>query len=110
MAYEFTCQLAPYHLLWEPQFFCDTCFLVDQFHISGHTKCSKASSSTYAMQFNPNLQVINTSAVEVRNSGAAKIWKSVSYMMQCHAIQYMKVHMDVMNRCKIKTMIQKGLL
>ena len=110
IVYDFACQLAPYCLLREPQFFCNTRFLVDQFHASGHTKCSQASSLTYAMQFDPNLQVINTSAAEVGNSGAAKIRKSVSYMTQCHAIQYTKVYMDVMNRCKIKTMIQKGLV
>ena len=109
VVYDFTCQLAPYCLLREPQFFRDTRFLVDQFHASGHTKCSRASSSTYVMQFDLNLQVINTSAVEVGNSGAAKIQKSVSYMTQWHAIQYTKVYMDITNRCKIKTMIQKGL-
>jgi len=109
VVYDFACQLAPYCLVREPQFFRDTRFLVDQFHASGHTKCSKASSSTYAMQFDPNLQTINTSAAEVGNSGAAKIWKSVSYMTQRHAIQYTKVYMDIVNRCKIKTMIQKGV-
>ena len=108
--YDFACQLAPYCLLREPRFFRNTRFLVDQFHASGHTKCSKASSSTYAMQFDPNLQVINTSAAEVGNSGAAKIRKSVSYMTQRHAIQYTKVYMDVVNRCKIRTMIQKGVV
>ena len=110
VVYDFACQLAPYCLLREPQFFRNTRFLVDQFHASGHTKCSKASSSTYVMQFDPNLQVINTSAAEVGNSGAAKIRKSVSYMMQRHAIQYTKVYMDVMNRCKIRMMIQKGVV
>jgi hypothetical protein len=110
VVYDFACQLAPYCLLREPQFFRDTRFLVDQFHASGHTKCSKASSSTYAMQFDPNLQVINTSAAEVGNSGAAKIRKSVSYMTQRHAIQYTKVYMDVTNRCKIRRMIQKGVV
>ena len=101
VVYDFACQLAPYCLLREPRFFRDTRFLVDQFHASGHTKCSRASSSTYAMQFDPNLQVINTSAAEVGNSGAAKIRKSVSYMTQGHAIQYTKVYMDIINRCKI---------
>jgi len=109
VVYDFACQLAPYCLLREPHFFRNTRFLVDQFHASGHTKCSKASSSTYAMQFDPNLQVVNTSAAEVGNSGAAKIRKSVSYMTQRHAIQYTKVYMDVMNRCKTRTMIQKEL-
>ena len=110
VVYDFACQLAPYCLLREPQFFRNTRFLVDQFHVSGHTKCSKASSSTYAMQFDPNLQVINTSAAEVGNSGAAKIRKSVSYMTQRHAIQYTKVYMDVTNRCKIGAMITKGVV
>ena len=110
VVYDFACQLAPYSLLREPQFFRNTRFLVDQFHASGHTKCSKASSSTYAMQFDPNLRVINTSAAEVGNSGAAKIRKSVSYMTQRHAIQYTKVYMDIMNRCKTQTMIQKGIV
>lgn len=110
VVYDFACQLAPYCLLQEPQFFRETRFLVDQFHASGHTKCSRASSSTYTMQFDPNLQVINTSAAEVGNSGAAKIRKSVSYMTQRHAIQYTKVYMDVMNRCKTQSMIQKGIV
>ena len=108
--YDFACQLAPYSLLREPQFFRNTRFLVDQFHASGHTKCSKASSSTYAMQFDPALQVINTSAAEVGNSGAAKIRKSISYMTQRHAIQYTKVYMDVVNRCKTRIMIRKGII
>ena len=110
VVYDFACQLAPYCLLREPHFFRDTRFLVDQFHASGHTKCSKASSSTYAMQFDPNLQVINTSAAEVGNSGVAKIRKSVSYMTQRHAIQYTKVYMDVVNRCKIRRMIEKSIV
>ena len=109
VVYDFTCQLTPYCLIWEPQFFRNTHFLVNQFHALGHTKCSKALSSTYTMQFDPNLQVINTSTVEVGNSGAAKIWKSVSYMTQQHAIQYTKVYMDIMNRCKTRVMIKRGI-
>ena len=62
------------------------------------------------MQFDPNLQVINTSAAEVGNLGAAKIRKTVSYMTQRHAIQYTKVYMDVMNRCKTGAMIKKGIM
>jgi hypothetical protein len=80
VVYDFACQLAPYCLVREAKFFQNTRFFVDQFHASSHTKCSKASSSTYAMQFDPSLQVVNTSAAEVGNSGAAKIRKSVSYM------------------------------
>jgi len=110
VVYDFACQLAPYCLIREPNFFRNTRFFVDQFHASGHTKCSKASSSTYAMQFDPSLQAVNTSVAEVGNSGAAKIRKSVSYMTQRHAIQYTNVFMDVVNRCKYLSMKWKGLL
>jgi len=110
VVYDFACQLAPYCLVREAKFFQNTRFFVDQFHASGHTKCSKASSSTYAMQFDPFLQAVNTSAAEVGNSGAAKIRKSVSYMTQRHAIQYTDVYMDITNRCKYLSMKQKGLL
>jgi len=99
VVYNFACQLAPYCLMREAQFFRNTRFFVDQFHASGHTKCSKASLSTYAMQFDPSLQVVNTSVAEVGNSGAAKIRKSVSSMTQRHAIQYTNIYTDVMNRC-----------
>jgi hypothetical protein len=98
--YDYACQLALYSLVREPQYVQDTCFLVDQFHAIGHTKCSPASSATHAMQYDPNLQGINTSAAEVGNSGVGKIQKSVSYMTQRHAIQYTKVYMDTSNRCK----------
>ena len=50
------------------------------------------------MQYNPQLQAINTSATEVGNSGASNFRKSVSYMTQWHAIQYIKVYMDIMNQ------------
>lgn len=100
VVYDFACQLAPYAYIREAEFFQHTRFIVDQFHFSGHTKCSRACSATYAMQHNPVLQVINTSAAEVGNSGAARICKSVSYMTQAHAIQYTKVYMDVTNRIK----------
>lgn len=100
VVYDFACQLAPYSFVREPKFFQNTRFVVDKFHANGHTKCTKASSATHAMQYDPNLEVVNTSAAEVGNSGTAKIRKSVSYMTQIHAIQYTKVYMDVTNRCR----------
>lgn len=104
VVYDYACQLAPYAMVREPAFFRDTRFVVDEFHAMGHTKCSSASSATHAMQYDPNLQVVNTSAAEVGNSGVGKIRKSVSYMTQTHAIEYTKVYMDVMNRCKRRHM------
>ena len=98
IVYDFACQLAPYCLVREPGYFGQTRFVVDEFHTSDHTKCSRASHASFVMQYDPQLQAINTSAAEVGNSGASKIRKSVSYMTQRHAIQYIKVYMDIMNR------------
>lgn len=110
IVYDFACQLAPYSMVREPIFFQGTRFFMDEFHETGHTKCSSASSATHGMQYDPDLQVVNTSAAEVGNSGIGKIRKSVSYMTQTHAIEFTKVYMDVMNRCKRRAMQDKGLL
>ncbi|KAF8502473.1 hypothetical protein BU17DRAFT_58748, partial [Hysterangium stoloniferum] len=91
-------------LIREPSFFCNTWFVIDEFHTADHTKCSKASAASFVMQYDPLLQSVNTSAAEIGNSGAAKICKSVSYMTQHHAIQYLKVYMEVMNRCRTLTL------
>ncbi|KAF8510655.1 hypothetical protein BU17DRAFT_77649 [Hysterangium stoloniferum] len=79
IVYDFACQPASYCLIHKPSFFCNAQFVIDEFHTADHTKCSKA---------------INTSVAEIGNSGAAKIHKSVSYMTQCYAIQYVKVYME----------------
>lgn len=106
IVYDFACQLAPYSWIQEAQFFRNTRFVVDQFHASGHTKCSRALSATFAMQYDANLQLVNTSAAEVGNSGAGKIQKSVSYMTQIHAIQYTKIYMDGSNCLKTWAIVE----
>ncbi|KAF8523054.1 hypothetical protein BU17DRAFT_31780, partial [Hysterangium stoloniferum] len=88
IVYDFVCQLAPYCLICEPDYFGQTCFVVDESHASDHTKCSRASHAGFVMQYDPQLQAINTSAAKVGNSEASKFRKSISYMTQCHAIQY----------------------
>jgi hypothetical protein len=104
VVYDFACQLAPYAYVREADFFKQTRFIVDQFHFSGHTKCSRACSASFAMQHHPVMQVVNTSAAEVGNSGASRVRKSVSYMTQAHAIRYTKVYMDITNRIKHRDM------
>lgn len=49
IVYDFACQLAPYSWVREAQYFRETRFVVDQFHATGHTKCSRAASATFAM-------------------------------------------------------------
>ena len=35
--YDFACALRPYCMLREPDFFADTTFVIDSFHVKGHT-------------------------------------------------------------------------
>lgn len=102
--YDFACQLGPYCRTREPDFFGDTTFLIDNFHASGHNKCSKAFFlSTYAGS-QPSLARVNSSAAECGNSGLAKIRKSVRYMGQERAILYAAVFLSFWNRAKIRKM------
>ncbi|KIK55617.1 hypothetical protein GYMLUDRAFT_175271, partial [Collybiopsis luxurians FD-317 M1] len=97
MAYDFACALGPYCWMQEPDFFADTQFIIDGFHLSRHTKCSKASFlKTYA-NVDPTLAKINSSAVECSNSGLAQICKSISYMEQDQAILYCWVFLCMWN-------------
>ncbi|KIJ31609.1 hypothetical protein M422DRAFT_53298 [Sphaerobolus stellatus SS14] len=107
IVYDFACQLAPYSSVREPSFFGNTRFVVDEFHASDHTKCSKASHASFALQHDPQIQLINTSAAEVGNSGASKICKSVSYMTQWHAIIFIKTYLDIMNCCRTAKLLSK---
>ncbi|KAF8515124.1 hypothetical protein BU17DRAFT_76913 [Hysterangium stoloniferum] len=77
IVYDFACQLAPYCLIHEPGYFGQTRFVVDEFHASDHTKCSRTSHAGFVMQYDPQLQAINTRATE-----------------------YIKVYMDIMNRSR----------
>ncbi|KIJ34023.1 hypothetical protein M422DRAFT_182664, partial [Sphaerobolus stellatus SS14] len=107
IVYDFACQLAPYSIVRDPSFFGNTHFVVDEFHASDHTKCSKASHASFVLQHDPQIQLINTSAAEVGNSGASKIRKSVSYMTQQHAIIFIKAYLDIMNRCRTAKLLSK---
>ena len=96
--YDFACQLGPYCMSHEPEFFKDTLFVVDEMHANGHTSCSQACFVSNYMQLRPKLMSINSSAAECSNAGLARIRKSVSYMSQAHAIQSTYVYLCVWNR------------
>ncbi|KAJ6527192.1 hypothetical protein B0H19DRAFT_1196670 [Mycena capillaripes] len=105
--YDFACALGPYCMTREPVFFADTQFVIDDFHASGHTKCSPAAFlKTYA-QVDPRLARINTSAAECGNGGISRIRKSVSYMTQSRAIAFTRVFISIWNRLMIRK--QRGL-
>ncbi|KIK59239.1 hypothetical protein GYMLUDRAFT_169751 [Collybiopsis luxurians FD-317 M1] len=97
VVYDFACALGPYCWTREPDYFADTQFVIDRFHLSRHTKCSNASFlKTYA-DVDPALSKINSSAAECGNSGLAHIRKSISYMGQERAILYCWVFLCIWN-------------
>jgi len=102
--YDFACNLQPYCMTREPDFFADTTFLIDLFHSSGHTKCGKACFLSNYTETDANLVGLNSSAAECGNGGILRIRKSVSYMSQERAIIYTKVYLSYWNRAKIRKM------
>ncbi|KIK57522.1 hypothetical protein GYMLUDRAFT_172718, partial [Collybiopsis luxurians FD-317 M1] len=88
VVYDFACALGPYCWTREPEFFADTQFIIDGFHAPGHTKCSPAAFLKTYSAVDAELIHLNSSAAECGNSGMTRIWKSVSYMVQAHAILY----------------------
>ncbi|KAJ7693704.1 hypothetical protein B0H17DRAFT_932671 [Mycena rosella] len=102
--YDFACALGPYCMIREPDFFCGTQFLIDDFHSVGHTKCSAAAFLKTYCNVDPRLSHINSSAGECGNSGITRIRKSVSYMSQSRAIVYTKVFLSIWNRLRIRSL------
>lgn len=98
--YDFACSLAPYALTRELQFFKNTKFLIDQLHAHGHTRCSPSSFVRTFMKVNPALKTINDAAAECGNSGLRKISKSVAYMRQERAVEFIATYLYLWNRKK----------
>jgi hypothetical protein len=75
VVYDFACALGPYCMTREPDFFANTRFLIDHFHSTGHSKCSRACFLTTYTNVDPGLAKINSSAAECGNGGIRKIRK-----------------------------------
>ncbi|KAJ6464112.1 hypothetical protein DFH09DRAFT_957992, partial [Mycena vulgaris] len=100
--YDFACALGPYCMTREPNFFAHTQFVIDDFHASGHTKCSPAAFLKSYAQVDPRLARINSSAAECGNGGILRIRKGVSYMGQKRAIVFTQVFISIWNRVIIR--------
>lgn len=103
--YDYACALGPYCMTREPAFFADTQFVVDDFHASGHSKCSPAAFLRNYSDVDPRLARINSSAAECGNGGIKRIRKAVSYMGQARAILYTKVFVSIWNRMIIRKVL-----
>ncbi|KAF8988739.1 hypothetical protein BDQ17DRAFT_1393378 [Cyathus striatus] len=85
--YDFACTLGPYCMTREGGFFANTDFVIDRFHMPGHTKCAPACFlKTYATA-ESKLKAINSNAAEC-----------VSYMGQYRATLYMKTFISIYNQ------------
>ncbi|KAE8185179.1 hypothetical protein CF335_g7798 [Tilletia laevis] len=102
VVYDFACQLAPYCLRREAEFFKDTLFVIDQMHQHGHSKCTLSSFLSSYMATDPSLRHLNSSAAECENSALSRIKKSVSYSGQEHAVLLIKHFLCIWNRLRIK--------
>ena len=100
--YDFACQLGPYCLAREPEFFRNTTFVIDEMHSTGHTNCSQAFFLQNYILTRASLKPVNSSAAECGNSGLARIRKSVSYMSESHAILYVHTYISVWNRIQAR--------
>ena len=108
IVYDFACQLAPYCLVREPEFFQDTLFVIDEMHSTGHSSCSQAFFLQNYMLTRASLKFVNSSAAECGNAGLSRIRKSVSYMSESHAILYTHTFVSVWNRRRIRYLLKEA--
>src|SRR5580704_12022256 len=101
VVYDFACALGPYCMVREPEFFANTLFVIEAFHLKGHTKYSPAAFLMTYANVDPHLAHVNSSAAECGNGGLNRIHKSVSYMAQDRAIVYTRVFLCVWNRLRM---------
>ncbi|KAK4698358.1 hypothetical protein P7C70_g7922, partial [Phenoliferia sp. Uapishka_3] len=106
--YDFACALGIYCWNREPKYWRNTRFLIDQFHQSDHTKCSKACFLSTYMANDEDLYAVNSSAAECGNAGLARIRKTVSYSNQVHAIKYTRNFLCVWNRLRWRAWKKAG--
>ncbi|GAA5903011.1 hypothetical protein JCM6882_009668 [Rhodosporidiobolus microsporus] len=69
-----------------PEFVSETRFYIDEFHAHGHRGCSAACHVSTAMNADPTLQLVNTSAAECCNARLDRIKKSLKYMHGAHGV------------------------
>ena len=84
---------------------CPPSFLIDELHAHGHTACSPACFISTAMQADPSLRKINSSAAECAHSGFGHIAHSLSFMNEEHAALVLWAVIQIHNR---KKLIQTG--
>lgn len=96
VVYDFACALSEYCLNRAPQFFKDTTFLIDRFHIGNHSACGLG----FALQpydQHPALAGINTQVAEQAHSALQKIKPIVTQMKQQSYMQAMRLYLHHRN-------------
>jgi hypothetical protein len=79
-------------------------FYVDQLHSYNHTDCARSAQWASARRADPDLGYINTSLAETAHSTLRRIKKSISFMLEAHAILFLWVAIQLFNRRKLRKM------
>lgn len=83
------CHLQRWCMAREPYFFQGTQFFIDRLHWCGHLACQPTYDlDTYL--FSPDIQKINSQAVEQINSTLSPVRKPVAGMLTGHAVEHLK--------------------
>jgi hypothetical protein len=96
VVYDFACALSEYCLNRAPQFFRDTTFLIDRFHIGNHSACGLGFALEPYDQ-HPALAGINTQVAEQAHSALQKIKPIVTQMKQQTYMQAMRLYLHHRN-------------
>ena len=97
IVYDFACQLQPYCLAREPEFFKNTTFVIDRLHSKNHTTCSEAFDlESFRLSGDPTF-FINDSAQEQGNKGLQAIRISCLYMKLDRFVHFVRLHLETAN-------------
>lgn len=73
-------------------------FLIDEFHVAGHSDCSAACSARAYMKADPALRSINTSVAESSHAALRYIRTSISKMSEKRASLFLHAVLQIHNR------------
>ena len=108
VVYDFACQLQPYCLAREPEYFKDTIFLIDRLHSNNHVSCSEVFDLEAHRVSGSRMFYINDEVQEQGNLELKPVRKSCLYMKRCTFMPFVQLKLETSNRKQIKRLKRKG--
>ena len=107
ICYDYACDLMRYSITREPSYFKETLFVIDQLHIKNHWDCSECFDfSQYKASGTKELFAFNDQVAEQGNSLIDMIRVSCQYMSLGRFMDFTRLHLEVRNRIRIRTLQQ----